>query len=137
MLQLYFSNRADRLIDLLLDHLGEAPPSPFEAEELVVPSAAMGRFIELRYADRFGVAANLSLSFPAQWIWRQIAKSAGVPVGESPLSAEVLTWYAYGWLCAEAPKPGTRLNSYLKRSDAGMRFELASRIARRLEHYVT
>lgn len=137
MFCIHLSNDTGRLADLMLDRLNAAPPSPFEAEEIIVPSAGIQHFLELRYADRYGVAANISFNFPARWIWQMIAKVLGVPAEESPVSAEVLVWRAYEWLSAEGPKPGKRLNAYLKQSDAAMRFELAARIAVHLEQYVT
>src|SRR4051812_39109786 len=96
MLHIQFSNRFERLLDALLQRM-EAPPvpaSPFVREEIVIPSVALRRRIELSAADRFGVCANVRFSFLAEWLWRQIGQVIEVsPV--SPFKTPVLTWRVY------------------------------------------
>ncbi len=72
MLQIKFSNRFERLQEALLDAMATPPASPFVCEEIIVPSAAIRRRVELAAADRFGICANVRFSFLAQWLWRQI-----------------------------------------------------------------
>src|SRR5436309_5201079 len=94
MLQIKFSNRFECLQEALLDAMAAPPESPFVREEIIVPSAAIRRRIELAAADRFGICANVRFSFLAQWLWRQIGHV--VPVGEvSPFTTPVLTWRVF------------------------------------------
>ena len=137
MLQIQFSNRFERLQEALLAALATPPESPFAREEIIVPSAAMKRRIELAAADRFGICSNVQFSFLAQWLWRQIGHA--VAVSEiSPFTTPVLTWRVLGIFreqafVAEHPP----LAGYLRSADEVMRYELAARTAALLEHYLT
>jgi exodeoxyribonuclease V gamma subunit len=138
MLQIQFSNRFERLLDALLAALATPPESPFVSEEIIVPSAAVRRRIELATADRFGICSNVRFSFLAQWLWRQIGHV--VPqVGEvSPFTASVLTWRVLGifgekaFVAAHPP-----IQAYLRHADDVMRYGLAARTAALLEQYLT
>ncbi len=137
MLQIRFSNRFEQLEDALLDAMATPAAPPFVGEEIIVPSAAIRRRVELAAAQRFGICANLRFSFLAQWLWRQIGHV--VPVSEiSPFTTPVLTWRVLGilgepaFVAAHPPLAG-----YLRQADAVMRYELAARIAALFEHYLT
>ncbi|MGE5088131.1 MAG: exodeoxyribonuclease V subunit gamma, partial [Candidatus Levyibacteriota bacterium] len=137
MLHVKFSNRFEQLQDTLLDAMTAPPPSPFTGEEIIVPSAAIRRRVELATADRFGICSNVRFSFLAQWLWRQIGHV--VAVSEmSPFTASVLTWRVLSifddkaFIAAHPP-----LAAYLRDADAVMRYELAASAATLLEHYLT
>jgi exodeoxyribonuclease V gamma subunit len=138
MLEIRFSNRFDSLLDTLLRAMAVPPDSPFAGEEIIVPSLAIRRRIELAAADRFGICANVRFSFLGHWLWRQIAHVVA-NVGEtSPFTATVLTWrvltiFADKSLVAAHP----RLAAYLRKADDVMRYELAVRVAALLEQYLT
>ena len=135
MFRIAFSNRYEVLQQKLLDRLATPAADPFVADEVIVPSAAIRRDIELAAATRFGVCANTRFAFLAQWLWRQIARV--VPVGEhSPFAPDVLAWRIYALLgdatlvSAQAP-----LARYLRDGDARDRFDLAVRIASLFDQY--
>jgi len=164
MLQLLYSNRYETLVDALLDDLHAASRSPWAADEVIVPSAAVRRRIELDVAARHGVCANMKFSYLAQWLWAQIGGVIPVPE-HSPLAPERLAWRCYRLFCGEEAGPGEaggaawraspnppgglpsgrgtsfgaspRLASYLDAADAPMRYELARRVATVLDHYLT
>lgn len=140
MLHLAFSNRFEILLDTLLDRLGEEQPGPFGQRHVVVPSSALRRRVELAVADREGVCANLNFAYLAQWLWARIGDVVDVPE-RSPFAPALLAWRIHGlldaagddgWLAAHP-----RLARYLQGADARMRFELAERIARVFDHYLT
>lgn len=137
MLQIKFCNRFERLQDALIDAMATPPPSPFVREEIIVPSAAVKRRVELAAADRFGICSNVRFSFLAQWLWRQIGHV--VTVSEmSPFTASVLTWrvlaiFEEQAFIAEHPP----LAGYLRHADDVMRYDLAASTATLLEHYLT
>ncbi len=137
MLQIEFSNRFERLQDSLLDAMAAPPPSPFVSEEIIVPSAATRRRVELAAADRFGICSNIRFSFLAQWLWRQIGHV--VAVSEmSPFTAPVLTWRVLSIFGERAFVAGhAPLAGYLRSADDVMRYELAASTATLLEHYLT
>ncbi len=141
MFHLSFSNRFEILLDTLLARLGAEQPGPFGQRQVVVPSSALRRVVELAVADREGVSANLRFDYLAQWLWQQIGRV--VPVAErSPFSPALLAWRIHG-LLDRAHEHGAwvaahpRLARYLDGADARMRFELAGRIARVFDHYLT
>ena len=137
MLRLSFSNRFEILLDGLLARLSAERPGPFVPQQVIVPSTALGRRIELALADRNGICANVEFCYLGQWLWRQIARI--VPVqADSPFAPEVLAWRVYEVLGDESftQKHG-RLKAYAASADAVMRLDLARRIAQLIEHYIT
>jgi exodeoxyribonuclease V gamma subunit len=137
LLNIVFSNRFESLVDHLLDDLAQGTPDPFTAEQLVVPSAGIRRRLSLDYADRFGVCANVEFSYLAQWLWARIGQV--IEVGEtSPFEPATLAWRVFRALGEEAQVSAhPRLASYLQRADLAMRFDLAQRLARLMEQYIT
>ena len=138
MLELVFSNRYEALEQALLDDLGNVPQDPFEPQHLVLPTLAIRRRIDLAYAGRFGVCANLRCEYLAQWLWEQIAHFVTVP-RTSPFAPDVLQWRIFR-LISENPgrlAASARLGGYLERADDGMRLELAQRVAALFDQYLT
>jgi len=137
MLRVSFSNRFETLLEGLLDALADPPPSPFEAQQVIVPSLAVRRKAELALADRFGICANVDFSFLGAWLWRQIGRL--VPVAEaSPFTPAILAWRIFEILgdrtfVDEQP----RLRAYLPEADALMRYDLALRTALLFDEYIT
>ncbi len=140
MFHLSFSNRFEILLDSLLARLGDAQPGPFGLRQVVVPSSALRRKVELAVADREGVSANLRFDYLAQWLWEQIGRVVPVPA-RSPFAPALLTWRIHGLLDPAGDERWVdahpRLAAYLAQADARMRFELAGRIARVFDHYLT
>ena len=137
MLQLSFSNRFEILIERLLEQLDEKGPDPFSAPQVIVPSTALERRIELALADRHGICANVEFSYLGQWLWRQIARIVEVQP-DSPFAPEVLAWRVYEALGDTAfTDRHARLKSYFAGADAVMRLDLARHIAQLIEHYIT
>jgi exodeoxyribonuclease V gamma subunit len=138
MLHIHFANRAETLRDLLLLQLDADRRSVFDSPTLIVPSAAMQRWLTLALARRHGVCANVGFAYLAQWLWQQIA--GAVPgVGEkSPFEPTALAWRIYAAFGDSAWAPGQpRLAAYLERADPVMRLELAVRVAGLFDQYIT
>lgn len=141
MFSVVFSNRFEILLDSLLERLADERPGPFGQRHVVVPSSALRRRIELAVADREGVCADLRFDYLAQWLWQQIGRVVSVPE-RSPFSPALLAWRIHGLLDAgtvagDWVTAHPRLARYLEGADAAMRFELAGRIARVFDHYLT
>lgn len=137
MFALSFSNRFEVLLAQLIVRLEAESPGPFEVQQVIVPSAAVRRRIELELARRQGICANIAFPFLAQWLWERIGEVVEVPP-ESPFSPARLAWCLYA-LFGDARIVGAhpRLAGYLARGDARARFELAQRVARLFDHYVS
>ncbi|MBS1170262.1 MAG: exodeoxyribonuclease gamma subunit [Burkholderiaceae bacterium] len=132
MLTLTFSNRFEPLLDNLLARLEQPPPSPFTTEQIIVPSAAIRRKLELAIADRFGICANTVFSPLRAWLTEQMLPGQQT----SAYAPEILGWRIFHILGDAAfTSKHPRLSGWLNRADAVMRHDLASQIARLLAQY--
>ncbi|WP_088282652.1 exodeoxyribonuclease V subunit gamma [Ideonella sp. A 288] len=141
MLHIHFANRFETLAQGLVQRLGEPSGSVFVPDEVIVPSAAVERWVTLALARRHGICANVRFSYLAQWLWSQMGRVVpGVPSlpAESPWTPSQLTWRVFDAL-ADADWVAThpRLASYLAQADATMRHDLAGRVARLFDQYLT
>lgn len=137
MLKIQFSNRIETLCDAVVGAIGAVPPSPFVAQQIVVPSSAMRRHLTLAIAERHGICANVDCVYLAQWLWHQIAQVVRTVAVESPFAASALEWRIYQILPESAWHAFPRLANYLKDPNDVMRFELATEIAALFEQYIT
>ncbi|MCQ4380236.1 exodeoxyribonuclease V subunit gamma, partial [Clostridioides difficile] len=67
MLHLFYSNRHETLADALLEDLAAFPArnGPWAPQQVIVPSAALRRRLELDIAARNGVCANVEFTYLA------------------------------------------------------------------------
>lgn len=93
MLHLYQSNRLEYLAEMMA-HIHAIQPlaSPFVAEEIVVQSQGMRRFINQFLANQQGIAANIRFSLPAGLSWRLMREAMPNTPALSPFSPEVMRW---------------------------------------------
>jgi len=78
VLHLTVSNRLEALADALAERLRAGPlGDPLLAERIVVPHSGVGRWLQLRLAQQFGVAAQLSFELPAQAVAQMLAGLPG------------------------------------------------------------
>ena len=137
MLTLHFSNRLEPLLDALHEAM-RPPASPFAAEQVIVPTAALERRVRLAIAERRGICAQVECGFLAQWLWRLIARLVPGVAAHSPFAPQRLGWRLYEALGdARVAAAQPRLAAYLQRCDALMRYELALRCAGLYEQYLT
>ena len=97
MLHLTVSNRLEALADALAERIEAAPLSdPFADERIVVPHSGVGRWLQLRLAQRWGAAAMLRFELPAQLIGGLLAQqeidSDPAAWGRSALRWRLLEW---------------------------------------------
>jgi exodeoxyribonuclease V gamma subunit len=137
VLRIQFSNRIETLCDSLVDAQGRVPASPFAAQQIVVPSSAMRRYLTLAIARRHGICANVDGVYLAQWLWQQIAKVVPTVADESPFAASALAWRIYQILGQSTWDQFPRLARYLHDPSPALRFELAAEIAALFEQYIT
>ena len=136
-MKLIFANHYEALEAALLDDLAAMTPAdPLTPQHIVIPSLAIRRRLELGYAQRFGICANLHPAYLAQWLWEQIGCFVQVPT-VSPFAPNLLVWRLYRLLSHEPRSEASRLASYLGAADEVMRFELAERLAILFDHYLT
>ena len=142
MLNLIFSNRYAALTGRLLtdlDPLTAGTVDPFMPETIIVPGTAVRRQLELDWANEKTICANVRFGFLAQWIWQQLARFVEVS-GDSPFAPEKLAWRIFERLGdASFTARHPRLVAYLVHAEADplMRLELAQRVARLFDQYIT
>jgi exodeoxyribonuclease V gamma subunit len=138
MLRIIRSNAVESLLDQLARHLGEAPPSsPLVPETVVVPSPAMGRWVNLQLARCHGVAANLAYPLPASFVWDLSTRLLDDLPETDPLRLDAMTWKVFALLPPMLREPGFEpLYHYLSQDHKGVkRWQLARRIADVLDRY--
>lgn len=137
MLQITFSNRLEYLASALVERLSVAPASPFTAEEIIIPSAAIRRKVDMAITDHFGICANVRFSFLARWLWQEIGKF--IPVDNpATFAAATLGWRIFALFDdADFIAAHPRLAAYLVKADPVMRFDLATRTATLFDQYLT
>lgn len=137
MLHLTTSNRYELLRERLLLDLAAAPADPLRAQEVIVPSAAVRRDVQLAAASRHGVCAAVDFPFLAQWLWNRMAQLAPVQA-VSPFTPSRLVWRLYRLFATQGfYEAHPRLAGYLTRADGPMVQELASQVAALFEQYIT
>ncbi len=132
------SNRVEILQARLVEQLAAAPlADPFAPEVIVVPTYAMGRWLNLRIAQQQGIAANIEYLQPAEWIWGLAAKLGGKSERADPFAIDTLAWRVFELLGRQRRRREfAPLAAYLADDGDGIkRWQLAQRIAVLFDRY--
>ncbi len=100
MFRIHRSERADALVDALLDVMAAAPADPFTAEVVAVPTRGVERWLTHRIAAAVGttdgrhdgVCANVEFPFPGRLVGDVLAQATGIDRHEDPWRPERLVW---------------------------------------------
>ncbi len=145
-LSIHTSNRLEILAEHLAGALAAEPLPTLEREVIVVQSQGLVRWLTLRLADRLGLAANLTMPFPAPFC-RRLADhlfedgDAGREDEPSTFDREPLIWRIFRRLGDAATGPagaedGATPATYLEDDpDQIKRYQLAVRLAGLFEGY--
>ena len=137
-LTVFSSNRVETLQSRLAGSLAANPLSdPLASEIVVVPTYAMGRWLNLRIAEQQGIAANILYPQPVRWIWQLAGNLLEDLPPQDPYSADALCWVAFEQLPGLLHQPAfATIRSYLADDEGGIkRWQLAQRIAESLDRY--
>jgi exodeoxyribonuclease V gamma subunit len=139
MLSIRFAHRYEDLADRLVAELAGGAGSPFDADTVIVPSAAVRRQLTLAIARAHGICANVEFAYLARWLWQRIGPAAGFGQGaQSPLSPELLAWRIFAVFDDAAFVAGhPRLAANLQRADPLARHALAARVAAAFDQLLT
>lgn len=137
MLHIHSSNRLEALGEALAVLLESTPVDPFEADNIIVQSNGMARWLQLRLAEAHGVAANLRFPYPASFIWllgRHLLP--GLPE-VSPFAKPVLTWRILDLLPRIVEQEGfAEIRHWLQSGGQRRSYELAWRLADLYDQYL-
>ncbi len=137
-LTVFSSNRVELLQEKLTRDLAANPPAdPFAAEIIVVPTYAMGRWLNLRMAQQRGIAANIEYPQPVAWIWQLASQLLADLPEKDPCTADALAWHCFDLLPELLAEPDFEtLQTYLSNDASGQRrWQLAQRIAQSFDRY--
>ncbi len=142
MLNVFKSNRMERLVDALAELLEEPLRSPTAPELISVQSLGMRQWLSMRIANRLGICANSEFPFPRDLIqdfYRRGLEDAWPD--SDPYRADRLTWLVMTLLPGLLDRAEfAPLKNYLKgkgqKHDEGLRlYQLAARIADTFDQY--
>jgi exodeoxyribonuclease V gamma subunit len=137
MLNVYHSNRMERLVERLCTLLEVPLTSPLVSERFVVPNKGLARWLTLQLAARFGIAANYEVFMLASFVWRLF--QIGLPnVPETNAFAQdVLVWRVFKSLPELLSEPAFEpLRDYLADDQSGLKhYQLALRTADVFDQY--
>ncbi|GAB6044305.1 exodeoxyribonuclease V subunit gamma [Endothiovibrio diazotrophicus] len=138
MLNLYHSNRLERLLDRLVALTGEPLGDPLADEMILVQNQGMARWLSQRLAERAGIAANLAFPLPASFVWQLFRDQLDEVPEHTGFDRDTLLWRVSGELPALLDRPGFEpLQRYLAVGDAALRrYQLARRIADLFDQYL-
>ncbi|TXH54092.1 MAG: exonuclease V subunit gamma [Burkholderiaceae bacterium] len=137
-LSIRLDNDALRLADALAERLRVPQSDPLAEDVVVVPSLGVGRWLQQRLADRFGVSALLRLEFPGQLLWRVLGAVLPDLAPRSPFDASRAQWVVldlFDRLPADDPAFAP-LRRRVARAGPADRLALAREIAATFDRYL-
>ncbi len=137
MFHVYSSNQLEQLISTLSDIVRNGLPDPFTAEQIVVQSKGMERWLSIQLAERLGVWANAEFPFPNSIIWRLFRQGLGQLPETSLFEREIMLWQFMDMLpeCLQEAE-FKELKHYLHDDPQGVKlFQLSLRIADIFDQY--
>ncbi len=133
-MKLHPSNQIEALFETLCANLAAEARDPFAHDTLIVPSAAIQRWLTFQLAERRGIAANLNFQFLAPWL-HGLVRQLDDP---EPLGAAAWPWRVYELLgkpklLREHPRLAQSLGEPGAAGFEALRWERAQQLALQLE----
>ena len=138
MLNLYHSNKMERLLQALQAVLEQPLDNPFAAETILVQNQGMARWITQGIAAHQGIAANIEFPLPASFIWRIFELQLERVPDSSSFDKEALLWRCMKLLPQNLQREGfEEIAGYLSGGDASLKcYQLSRRIADLFDQYL-
>jgi exodeoxyribonuclease V gamma subunit len=113
-------NRLDRLAA----HLGARLASPADPDSLapdvvLIPQPTLRHWLQQTLAERYGVAANLDICTPSEFVWRLLRSARPQLPDTSPWDREHLRWQLYALLGDTAATLPPAVREHLQRAAGG------------------
>ncbi|PTQ90964.1 exodeoxyribonuclease V subunit gamma [Agitococcus lubricus] len=138
MLTVSQSHSLETLFHQLALFLGRKQDNPLQPLTILIPSLALGRWLNYQWAHGFGISANLQTAFPADFMWQCFSHIVPDTPKSPLLSPEVMHWRLFHALAQLPHEPCYDvLQRYLARTapSALGRWQLAGRIAQVFGYY--
>ena len=142
VLRILKTNSLPIAVDDLMARLPTLRTTPFEPIHLVVPSSAIGRWVQQNMAWRLGVSANLQIDFAGSLIWSLARQCLPDLPAQSPFAPQIMVWRIDECLQLAAAKAGDARGAYsligrfLDTANAAERFVLARDLAAQFDRYL-
>ena len=142
MLRILKTNSLPVAIDDLMARLPTLRATPFEPVRLVVPSSAIGRWVQQQMAWRLGVSANLQIDFAGSLIWSLARQCLPDLPPQSPFAPQIMVWRIDECLQTAAAQLGEArgvyglIGRFLDTASAAERFLLARDLAAQFDRYL-
>lgn len=112
-------NRLDRLAAHLGARLATPPdPDSLAPDVVLIPQPALRHWLQQALAERFGIAANLDLCTPSEFVWRLLRAARPDLPDASPWDRERLRWQLYALLGDNAVGLPSPVQRHLQRATA-------------------
>jgi len=139
MLRVYHSNRLDvleALMEFIVEH--EHPVDPFEPEMVLVQSTGMAQWLQMSFAQKFGIAANIAFPLPASFIWDMFVRVLPEIPKQSAFNKQSMSWKLMSLLPDMLPRDEFVMLRHYLNDDTDKRklFQLASRTADLYDQYL-
>jgi exodeoxyribonuclease V gamma subunit len=135
MFHLYHHHDLERLLDLLAALQSHHAGAPLAADTVLVPNRGVARWLQMRMAERHGVAADLEFPLPARFFWQLLSRSLPDAPDSSAYEQEHLRWHLYAAL-PDIAREVPRLARYLSGGGEIGRLQLAERLADVFDEYL-
>ncbi len=138
MLHVFHGNHMETLVARLCRVLARPLSDPLAPERFVVQNTGLARWLGLRLAERFGIAANHDYRMPSSFVWWLLGQVLEQVPETSPFDKEELFWRLFRHLSQLSDEPAyAPLRDYLA-DDANdlKRCQLARRIADLFDQYL-
>jgi exodeoxyribonuclease V gamma subunit len=136
-LQLYTSNRTEKLVAALAEVVRQPLPSPLAPEVIVVQSRGMERWLAMELARRLGVWAFCRYPFPNAFADEVLRLALGESSSGEAFSPPSLTWRLMSLVPRLLDRPSFgAVARYLKGDSSQLkRYQLCSRLADLFDQY--
>ncbi|QIM68160.1 exodeoxyribonuclease V subunit gamma [Basfia succiniciproducens] len=141
MFTVYHSNRLDVQKDILIELMQLLPPDdPFQTEIILVQSPGMAQWLQLKIAEKKGIAANLKFPMPASFIWQQYINVLEDVSQQTQFNKDAMTWRLMQLIPQFLSEPCFQaLENYLKNSPYSEQqklYQLARKVADLFDQYL-
>jgi exonuclease V gamma subunit len=148
MLNLHFAPSAGILVPELLGRIRSVWTDPFQPPTILVPSPAVGKWLQLRLADcggadtrgrllGLGCVANLEMLTLERFFWNAFAPAGNMRIMDVAIMQQVICALLDSGLLND--RIYESVNAYLRKADGTTdpvkRVQLASRVARQFQEY--
>ena len=134
----FHGNRAEDLIDVIVNWLHRHPLAPLEEDIILVQSNGMAEWVKMEMARLGGVCAATRVELPSRFLWRtyrQVLGSDAVPA-QSPLDKLPMVWRLMQLLPVLTREPVfAPVAGFLLAGEPDRMLQLATRLADLFDQY--